>query len=132
MSTLDRDSRDFVSFTELIAAHAAANPAGIAFTEGDASLTWHALSGRVRRVACALGEAGIRAGDKVAILAHPSLDYVQCLFGAIAARACVVPLAVSASVEALEAMLADSGAKMLFADTGLERPLQGLAARFTP
>ena len=130
MSTLVPDSRDFAPFTDLIATHAAANPAGIAFAEGDASLTWHALFGRVRRVACALGEAGIRAGDKVAILAHPSLDYVQCLFGAIAARACVVPLAVSASVEALEAMLADSGAKMLFADAGLERPLQGLAARF--
>ena len=123
-------SADFVSFTDLIAARAAADPAGIAFTDGVDSLTWQDLAARVRQVACALAGSGIGAGDKVAILAHPSLQYVQCLFGIIAARACVVPLAISASVEVLEAMLIDSGAKMLFVDADVDPGLSGLAARF--
>ena len=61
-------SADFVSFTDLIAAHAAADPAGIAFTDGVDSLTWQDLAARVRQVACALAGSGIGAGDKVAIV----------------------------------------------------------------
>ncbi len=130
MSMQGEDAKDFMSFTDLIAAHATADPEGIAFSDGVESLTWKGVAAQVRQVACALREAGIRPGDKVAILAHPSLDYVQCLFGTVAARACVVPLAISASVEALEAMLADSGAKMLFVDAEADPALHGLAARF--
>ena len=121
---------DFLSFPDQIAKYAAADPTGMAFTEAGNSLTWKTLSERVNQVGRVLAAAGIRAGDKVAILAHPSLDYVECLFGSIAARACVVPLAVSASVESLQAMLDDSGAKFLFADSALDPAQQDLARRF--
>ena len=107
---------DFVPIPGLIAAHAKSNSQGIAFREGVATLTWQMLDGRISQVARYLLSVGVQAGDRVAILSTPSLAYVECFFGIIAARACVVPLPVSASRTTLETILANSGARVLFLD----------------
>ncbi len=124
------DSPDFTPFHEHIQVQAAHNPDGIAFVVDERSLTWQLLHCNVMRVARALVVSGIKPGDTVAVLGFPSLSYVECLFGIVAARACVVPLPVSASVESLVAMLADSGAKMLFLDPDTGPEMAAVAVQF--
>ena len=110
------DESGFIPFHKILAAHAASNPSGIAFRVEEDTLNWKTLHERLTQVAHALTASGVQPGDKVAVLGFPSLAYVECLFGTLAARACIVPLPVSASTETLTMMLADSGAKMLFVD----------------
>jgi long-chain acyl-CoA synthetase len=124
------DESGFISFLQMIAANADRDPQGIAFSEADRSLNWQTLHERVVQVGRALAASRVAPGDKVAVLGFPSLPYVECLFGAIAARACVVPLPVSASAETLEAMLTDCDAKLLFLDPDAGAPAAQMAARF--
>jgi acyl-CoA synthetase (AMP-forming)/AMP-acid ligase II len=122
----------FIPFQEMITAHAAKQPAAVAFREGERTLDWKTLDQRVGQVARALLASGVAPGEHVAILGFPSLAYAECLFGVIAARACVVPLVVSASADALAAMLADCDAKLIFldpaADAALVRVVEDFAA----
>lgn len=106
----------FTSFTEIIAAHARAQPQAKAFVVEGESLDWQTLHRHVVQVAHALARSGVGPGDRVALLGTASLAYVECFFGIVAARACVVPLPVSASAETLQALLADCDAKLLFLD----------------
>src|SRR5262245_15560115 len=100
-------------FAELIDAHAARGPDGRAIVCEGRTLTWRAFASRLDRVAAALGALGLAPGDKVAILAPASVEYVECFLGATIAGACVVPLPASASPDSLRAMLIDSDAKVL-------------------
>lgn len=132
MTVILQDTNEFVPFPAIIAMQAMNHPERIAFQVDDRVLNWKALHERVTQVARALLKSGIAPGDRVALLGSASLDYLECFFGAVAARACVVPLPVSASVAALEAMLQDSGAKLLFSDpdmsTATAEPVARLAA----
>jgi long-chain acyl-CoA synthetase len=119
----------FIPLTESIAAHALARPEAVAVQVDDRRLDWRTLHARVGQVARALLQEGIEPGDRVALLGSASLAYVECLFGGIAARACMVPLPVSASVETLEALLADCDARLLFVDADAGEAILDMAAR---
>lgn len=120
---------DFVPFPEAIASHAASNPEGAAFQVDDLAMNWKTLHERVTQVAHALVAAGVKPGDRVALIGLASLAYIECFFATIAARACVVPLPVSASMAALEAMLQDSGAKVLLVDPDSGPEISDMATR---
>ena len=98
---------------DLIDANAARTPDARAVECEDQALTWRALVDRIDRIAAALGGLGVAPGDKVAILAPASVEYVASFLGATAAGACAVPLPASASADALRAMLLDSDANVL-------------------
>ncbi|MGE5793490.1 MAG: class I adenylate-forming enzyme family protein [Bacteroidota bacterium] len=98
---------------DLIDAHAARTPDARAIACEGHSLTWRALAERMDRVAAALGAIGVGAGDKVAILAPASVEYIECFLGATTAGACAVPLPASATPDALAAMIRDCEAKVL-------------------
>lgn len=121
---------DFVSFIEMIEAHAGARPQAVALADDLRETTWSALAARVHAIAAALMRAGVRPGDRVAFLAHPSVDYAEALFGALAARACAVPLAVSAIPATLDTLLDDSGAKFLFVDAEAAAGAPAVVQRF--
>jgi long-chain acyl-CoA synthetase len=53
-------------------------------------------------------------GDKIAILAANSIEYLETFIGGLRAGACVVPLSTMAAADALEKMLDDCDAKVLF------------------
>ena len=53
-------------------------------------------------------------GDKIAILATNSVEYLETFMGGLRAGACVVPLSTMAAADALEKMLDDCDAKLLF------------------
>lgn len=120
----------FTPFHQIIAAHAQNHPDNIAFREEERSLTWKELSAHVRQVARALISGGIAPREHVAILGYPSITYAECLFGIIAARACVVPLPVSAGAESLEMMLGDCDAKMVFVDPQADAAGREVVMRF--
>jgi len=128
-ATTAPDESGFIPFYDMIAAHAAANPGGIAFRVEDRTLDWHTLHERVPEVARVLVVSGVGPGDKVAVLGFPSLAYVECLFGIVTARACVVPLPVSASIDTLKVMLVDCDAKLLFLDPALGEAAAVMAAQ---
>lgn len=123
------ETTGFVPFDAAIAAHAAARPDAMVFQVEDRVMNWKTLDQRVGQVAGAMRRQGVAPGDRVAVIGLSSLAYVECFFGAIAARACVVPLPASASVAALETMLLDCGAKLLFVDPDTGPAIADLAAR---
>jgi len=136
MTSTNAPAPGFTPFPDIIAAHAQTRPQAIAFRVDERALDWRTLHERVGQVARSLLRVGIAPGDRVALLGAASLPYVECLFGAIAARACVVPLPLSANVDTLEALLADCEARLLFVDADAGDAILDmagrLAARVTP
>ncbi|WP_026404851.1 long-chain-fatty-acid--CoA ligase [Actinomadura rifamycini] len=78
--------------TEILRERARSHPDRIAYIAGDARITYADFDRRVDRVAAALAEAGVGAGDRVAILDKNSLEYAEQLFGAARIGAVQVPV----------------------------------------
>lgn len=131
MTDIAQDTDGFVPFPAAIAAQAASRPDRIAFQVEGRGLDWRTLHERVTQAARALIKSGVQPGDRVAIVGAASLAYIDCFFGAIAARACVVPLPATASIAALETMLDDSGAKLLFVDPDTGPAVADMASRLS-
>ncbi|WP_376851470.1 class I adenylate-forming enzyme family protein [Caenimonas terrae] len=123
------DKTEFIPFHATIAAHAVAGADSIAFRVEEREVDWQTFHGRMVQVAHAMLRSGVGPGDRVAIIGLASLAYLECLFGTIAARACVVPLPASASASALETMLLDCGAKLLFLDPDTGPAIADMAMR---
>jgi long-chain acyl-CoA synthetase len=129
MTAMPADTTEFIPFQATLAAHAQANPEGIAFRVDERAIDWKTFNDHVIQVAHALVASGVGPGDRVAVVGFPSLAYLECFFGTVAARGCVVPLPVSASVGTLETMLLDSDAKLLFLDPDAGAAIADMAAR---
>jgi acyl-CoA synthetase (AMP-forming)/AMP-acid ligase II len=81
-----------VNLTEVLRARAAAHPDRVAYVYEGARITFGDLDRRVDRVAEALRDSGVRAGDRIAVLDKNSLAYVELLYGAARAGAVLVPI----------------------------------------
>ena len=105
---------EFVSIPVRIARNARAWPDKRAVVcEGEVR-SWRDFDKRINRIARSLAAMGVGKGDKIAILAANSIGYLETFMGGLRAGACVVPLSTMAAGEALEKMLDDSDAKVLF------------------
>jgi acyl-CoA synthetase (AMP-forming)/AMP-acid ligase II len=82
---------------------------------GEQAMSWREFGHRLRAVAGALQAGGIRPGDRVVVLMRNGIEMVEAMFGVLRAGACVVPLNVSISDEAVDAMLRDCGARAVIA-----------------
>src|SRR5690349_4562667 len=125
--TLD-EFPEFVSIPVRLARNAAAWPDKRAVVCEGKTRTWREFDRRINRIARALDAMGVGRGDKIAILATNSIDYLETFMGGLRAGACVVPLSTMAAADALEKMLDDCDAKMLFLSEqylGLVEPCQG-------
>jgi long-chain acyl-CoA synthetase len=111
--TLD-EFPEFVSIPIRIARNAAAWPDKRAVMCEDKARTWRDFDRRINRIARTLAGMGIGRGDKIAILAANSIEYLETFMGGLRAGACVVPLSTMAAADALEKMLDDCDAKVLF------------------
>src|SRR5258707_1115973 len=111
--TLD-DFPDFVSIPVRVARNAEAWPEKIAVMCEADTRTWRAFDKRINRIARSLSTMGVGRGDKIAILATNSIEYLETFMGGLRAGACVVPLSTMAAADALEKMLDDCDAKVLF------------------
>lgn len=72
---------------------------------------------RVERIACAIRDAGLSAGDRVALVSHNRLDWIVADFGALFAGCVVVPIYPTQAIDHLGYILEHSGARLIFADT---------------
>ncbi len=108
------DIPTFVSIPHLIAGHAAAHPDKAAVKCDGVMRSWAGFDKRLNKIARRLSEMGLGRGDKVAVLAANSIEYLETFMGALRAGVCVVPLSTMAAADALEKMLDDCDAKVLF------------------
>lgn len=72
---------------------------------------------RVENLACALRDAGLEHGDRVALIAHDCIDWVVCDFATFFAGCVVVPVFPTQAVDLTEYILRDAQAKLLLIDT---------------
>jgi long-chain acyl-CoA synthetase len=115
-------SDPFGSLSTLVRQHAAQAPDRIALTDGARSVTYAELDARMSAIA---GGLRIAPGDRVAICAGNSINYAVVMLATL--RAGGVPALVPPSVtdEARAAMIADSGARIVFDEGVLRSPPEG-------
>lgn len=108
--------------TECLDRHPRDEPAVRLWRAGDepAQLTFGALADGSARFAHRLGDLGVRAGDRVAVMAEPSAAFYVAVFGTVRHGAVAVPLYTLFGPEAVRARLEDCGARLLVVDA--ERP----------
>ncbi|WP_319824043.1 class I adenylate-forming enzyme family protein [Thalassovita sp.] len=92
------------------------------------TVTWSELGDMVAQVSGKLRTAGVGRGEFVATLSENSLENVVLFCATLSAGACVVPLPFSATPEALERMMSDSRAGILFASPSYMETAKGLGA----
>jgi len=112
-------------FMTAIRRHAAERPQAPALTCGDRRLDWAGFAAAVDRAAAAFQRQGVMPGDRVAIVAAPSLAYVVLFFGGVAAGACMVPMPNKSGARTLERLIADCGPKILIVDAAAVETLGG-------
>jgi long-chain acyl-CoA synthetase len=108
------DFPEFVSIPIRVSRNAQAWPDKRAVMCEGKVRTWREFDKRINRIARTLAGMGVGRGDKIAILAANSIEYLETFMGGLRAGACVVPLSTMAAADALEKMLDDCDAKLLF------------------
>ncbi|MEH6404666.1 MAG: class I adenylate-forming enzyme family protein [Sneathiella sp.] len=108
------DLSDFSAYPARLRVMAKAYPDMDVLKVEDRVRTWAELSLRTNQVANTLKSKGLGRGDKIAVLAKSSVEYVEVFLGALQAGLCVVPLSGMASSIQLAGMIRDSGASMVF------------------
>jgi acyl-CoA synthetase (AMP-forming)/AMP-acid ligase II len=83
---------------------------------GDVRLTFDQLGSRLARISTVLDQLGTRAGDRVAVLAGNSHQYIELYCGIPSAGRAVVPLNTRWADPELVYALDDSGSAVLFCD----------------
>lgn len=107
---------DFATLSDLLRAHGRERPEKPAIVERGKAIDFRGLDSRMDRVAAALRREGIEPGDAVAIIGPNSTGVALAFLGALRAGCVPVPLAPSATVEQLAAMIADCAAPLVFHD----------------
>ncbi len=126
--TLD-DFPEFVSIPLRVARNAWLYPdKRAAMCEGTVR-TWRAFDKRINQIARTLAGMGVDRGDKIAILAANSVEYLETFMGGLRAGACVVPLSTMAAADSLEKMLDDCDAKVLFLSDQYRRLVEPCESR---
>ncbi|MFO1282066.1 MAG: AMP-binding protein [Burkholderiales bacterium] len=108
----------------LLARTARAWPSRPALATGTTIVADYArFAGRVARLGAAVGADGVVSGDRVAILARNHVAYLEALFAAWWAGLVAVPINAKLHRDELAWILADCGARWVFADREWARAL---------
>jgi long-chain acyl-CoA synthetase len=115
-------ARPFGTISALVRWHAAHRPDHAALVQDDRRVTYGELDRRMDRIASGLQRQGVVSGERIAICAHNSIEYALVFLGAM--RAGVVPALIppNLAAETIDAMVADSGARLLLRDEELAQP----------
>lgn len=119
----------FQPLSDMIAAHAAAQPEAPALTQDGRTLNYKALDTKMDRIAAAVQRDGVKPGEAIAISAGTSLNYAALFLGALRAGAAVAPIAPSSTPEAIVGMAADCGAALFFVDAEVAAALAPVKAQ---
>ena len=99
---------------DLVCEQAERFPAQAAVIADGASHTYAGLAVRVRQVAAAMRRAGIRRGDRIAMLINNRVEWIEICIAAAALGAVPAPFSTWSKQREIDFLLADSGARMLF------------------
>src|SRR5690625_2591091 len=92
----------------------------LAVTAGERQLTYEEFGDRINRLANALGDRGIRQGDRVAYLGENSIEFLEALFALGSIGAVFVPLNTRLAGPEVAFHLEDSSSKMLITSHTME------------
>ena len=106
---------------------AARDPQGLALDDGTQRRSWAELEDRVHRAAHYLrDEAGLRAGDHLALLMGSCVEGVELLVAGIAAGLWVTPINWHLTPDEVAYVVRDSGARLLVSDTRFAETAAGV------
>ena len=106
---------------DVFAAHAASDRIAVVDLfrpDAPKTVSYRALDAACGAVAAGLGARGLGPGDRVAVCALNRYEYLAALFGAMRAGCVPVMVNVKLPAETVRFIVADSGAKLVFADGG--------------
>lgn len=118
-SPLERSRR--LVLPELTGRAFRAHPHRPAVVFGDEVRTHAELHDRAARLASVLSAAGVEAGDRVALLLHNRIEFVEALLACHRLGAVAVPINFRLAPDEVEFVLADSGAVALIRDSAPSR-----------
>ena len=99
-----------------------------AIAQGDRALhSYSDLGRRAARIAAVLADAGLHAGDRVALVSRNAPAYVEALFACWWAGLVAVPVNAKLHPQELAFVLSDSGARFAFVDDAWEASLPAAA-----
>jgi acyl-CoA synthetase (AMP-forming)/AMP-acid ligase II len=96
---------------------------------GLGSLTYGAISDRVRAMAAGLDELGIEPGDRVAIVSQNSARLLEAFFGVCSYGRVLVPINFRLAPAEVEYIVEHSGATVLLVDPECDESLQSVTAK---
>lgn len=108
--------RTLPALLQLQAAH---DPERILFRAGSTAWSVGACETVAARMAMLLHRAGVRAGDRVALICGNRPEFLQVLLGAAWLGAVTVPINTAARGPSLQHILSDCGARLLIVEAGL-------------
>jgi amino acid adenylation domain-containing protein len=127
MQTDPRSTRRSVNFAQVVLETAASAGAKPSIVEGGREWSYDWLAGRALAVAETLDAAGVRPGDRVAVLLPRGAESAAAFFGTLAAGAVVVIVNDTLRARQVEHIANHSGARVLLASEDLlarlSRPL---------
>jgi long-chain acyl-CoA synthetase len=80
-------------------------------------VTWREFAGQVRGIAAGLIAAGIRPGDRVALMSHTRFEWTLLDYAILTAGGITVPIYPTSSLEQVKWILGDSGAVAVIVET---------------
>ncbi len=102
-------------------------PDTIAVVDGGRELTYRAVHDRVSSLASFLRERGVSAGDRISVLDHNSLEFLEVYYAAAGLGAILNPLNVRLTPAEIGAITADAGSRWLVGRRELEDHVRGVA-----
>jgi nonribosomal peptide synthetase CepB len=115
------------SVPELLARRVRHAPEAVAVVDGERALTYAELDTAAGRLAGYLAEAGVRRGDRVAVVMERSAELLVALLGVWRAGAAYVPVDTDYPAERVAFLLADSAPAAVLC-TGRTRPIVPVGA----
>ena len=106
-------------------------PEKTAVIDGDIEFTYQEFGTRVDRLSAALHQAGIGAGDHVAVMLPNTHYMLECFYGICQLGAVMVPLNYRLTAEDLEYIIRHSDAKMLIVDEEFSAPIEKIIANLS-
>ena len=119
-------SADFCRVPDWLTPWARLRPDAIALSDDQQTLTWRSLVDRVQGMAAALQAQGLRPHEPVAMLGRSNAAQLLAYLAVVVAGGVAVPLPQLATPAQWASMLANCGARWLFADADLDFGRHGL------
>ncbi len=109
--------------------HGRATPDAFAFKHNDTVTTWSQLDDRARCLASALEARGVKAGDRVLLLATNRVEFVETVLGVNWLSAAVVPVNFRLVPDEVAYLAENSGAAAIVVEEALSGLVAGICAK---